>query len=162
MDSYLHKVSVDLNKAMKKTKKYDDLTLIVEYEDMLKPLMEYLKTTAKLGYVSEDVNSLTVFSYIPLLFYIYPLAQETYYNDYISLAVYFKGTICQNINDNKSIKGDKDKILEYLISIENDLYDVKGFMEIHKNNTTDEFKKLKRIMNSVYNGLDEVYPVYSL
>lgn len=162
MDSHLREVSIALNKAMEKTKKYDDLTLRVEYIDMLEPLMEYLKTTATLGYVSVDVNSIYVFSYIPLLFYIHPLVQKTYYNDYISIAEYYKNAICESINDNDSMKGDKDKILEYLTSIENDLYDVKGFMEIHKNNTTDEFKKLRRIMNSVYNGLDDVYPVYNL
>ena len=155
-------IRYQLIESLSGLKPFEELNTYNEEQDkmmdkMLVLLNRYISSTNEAGY-TEDVSIIKmIFSYIPLLFDIYPNVLDIYGENYIAISGYYRDITCMKISGKK---GDID-VKEYLEEELVQLNSVKLFIR-NKMRTVPEYqtRKIRNIVNSVNSGLKEVFQIY--
>ena len=151
-------IRYQLIESLSGLKPFEELNTYHEKQDKMMVLLNrYINSTNESGYI-EDVSTIKIiFSYIPLLFDIYPNVLYTYGENYPAIAGYYRDIMCMKISKKK---GDID-IRGYLEDELVQLNSVKLFIRNQmKTVPEDQSRKIKNIVNSVNSGLKEVFKIY--
>ena len=138
---------------LNKTKPYDEIKDVTEFENARVPLQQYIKTVNLNG---NDILHPSIFvSYIPLLFSIYPVVLKIYGENYVS--GFFKNIVFKEISEN-DLRNKNEYIEKYRIL----LNDVSQLLRRYKKDFyNDDIKRVINIVNSVSIGFDDVIDIYS-
>ena len=155
-------IRCQLIESMSGLNPFEELTTYNEEADkmldkMLVSLNRYINSTNEAGYVEDVFIIKMIFSYIPLLFDIYPNVLDIYGENYFAITGYYRDIMFMKISGNK---GDID-VREYLEEKLVQLNSVKLFIRNQMRTIPeDQTRKIRNIMNSVNAGLKEVFQIY--